>query len=74
MAKPTNPVIERAPRLTKPDAQAISGLKQPGKYATVGATSIPKPVSREAGSRLPAPQGSKQRLGVLPGLQGRRFT
>ena len=63
VAKPT---IERAPRLTKPDA---SGLKQPGTY-----TSIPKPVSREAGSRLPAPQGSKQRLGVLPGLQGRRFT
>lgn len=77
VARPTNPEVERAPRLTKPVAQATSGLKQPGKYATVGATSIPKPVSREAGSKLPAPQGGKQRLGVPPGLQGlsgRRFT
>lgn len=77
VAKPTNPVVERAPRVTKPVAQATSALKQPGKYATLGATSIPKPVSREAGSRLPAPPGSKQRLGVLPGsqgLSGRRFT
>jgi hypothetical protein len=77
VAKPTNPVVERAPRVTKPVPQATSALKQPGKYATVGATSIPKPVSREAGSRLPAPPGSKQRSGVLPGLQGlsgRRFT
>lgn len=76
VAKPTNSVVERAPRSTKPVVPATSGLKQPGRYATVGATSIPKPVSREAGSRLPGPQGGKQRLGVVPGLQGlaRRFT
>jgi len=63
----TNPVIER---VTKPILQASSRLKQPGKHAMVGATSIPKPITRAPGSRLPAAQGSRQRLGVFPGRTG----
>jgi len=51
---------------------ASSGLRQPVKYATVGpasASAIPKPVSRNTGSRLPAPSTSGiQRFGVLSGL------
>lgn len=66
-------------------SQSSTGLRQPVKYNAIGTSSaIPKPVSRIAGSRLPAPAigPSKSRFGVstattsVParGLQGRRAT
>lgn len=65
-------------------SQSSTGLRQPVKYSAIGTSSaIPKPVTRMAGSRLPAPAPgpSKSRLGVstaasVParGLQGRRAT
>lgn len=65
-------------------SQSSTGLRQPVKYSAIGTSSaIPKPVTRMAGSRLPAPAlgPSKSRLGVstaasVPGrgMQGRRAT
>ncbi|KAF8973594.1 hypothetical protein BDZ97DRAFT_1775886 [Flammula alnicola] len=76
-------VVEKPTVLAKPVlvVQAGAGLKQPVRYATVGPVSaIPKPVSRTAGSRLPAPVTSKARFGVPAagapgkGLLSRRVT
>lgn len=48
-------------------SQSNTGLRQPVKYGTVGSSSaIPKPVSRTAGSRLPAPAigTTRSRFGI----------
>ena len=57
----------RAP--SRPNLATAGSIKQPPKYTTVGsaaaaASSIPKPISRNAGSRIPAPSNSRQRFGV----------
>ncbi|KAF8203029.1 hypothetical protein BJ912DRAFT_1138159 [Pholiota molesta] len=78
-------VVDKPVGVVKPVAasQVSTGLKPPVKYNTIGPSScIPKPVSRTAGSRLPAPTSIKSRFGVptvaastsTKGLLGRRVT